>query len=177
METWKKIPEFPDYEVSDMGRVRSTDRIVAGSVAGMRKIKGKILKPRVNPQDGRMQITLHRGVTRRVHNLVATAFLGPKNGRAVHHINGNGTDNRLCNLRYMDSGEHIREHFGKGHDTRNHPKGSANANAILTEDAVRRIKAGEFEGMTQRAIGEMFGVSNFAISDIKRGRRWRHIGG
>jgi hypothetical protein len=46
----------------------------------------------------------------------------------------------------------------------------------LSNIDVRQIKRLLAEGQhTQREIGNMFGVTGYAICDIKRGRTWRHI--
>ena len=47
-EKWKRVADFPTYEISNLGRVRNSS--------------GKILKPQVNPKNGYSQIMLHNGI-------------------------------------------------------------------------------------------------------------------
>lgn len=51
------------------------------------------------------------------HRAVMEEHLGRplRHGEVVHHLNGNGHDNRLENLELFDShGAHMREHFPRG---------------------------------------------------------------
>ena len=47
-EKWKRVVDFPSYEISNLGRVRNAT--------------GKILKPQKNKTNGYMQIMLHNGI-------------------------------------------------------------------------------------------------------------------
>lgn len=111
-ERWLPIPGFEGYyEVSDRGRVRSLDRLVTGPIRqGQRRThKGQMLRDRAINQPVR-RLTERRVVTlcvdglrhhMQVHALVMLAFVGPRPvGKQICHRNGDGTDNRLSNLRY-----------------------------------------------------------------------------
>lgn len=92
MEVWKRIKGYPDYEVSDKGKIKSYKRG-----------KETILKQKVNPL-GYMQVNLcnnGRGVTRIVHELVAEAFLdNPNNLPEIAHIDRCTINNQASNLIY-----------------------------------------------------------------------------
>lgn len=46
MERWKWVVGYEgSYEVSDLGRVRSVDRVVRGPRGGPKKLVGKVLRP------------------------------------------------------------------------------------------------------------------------------------
>lgn len=99
-EEWRAVPGYEGaYEVSDLGRVRSVDR---RDELG-RTRRGVVLKPSVRA-DGHAQVALSReGRVRaaKVHVLVAAAFLGARpSGLDIRHVNGDGLDNRLENIRY-----------------------------------------------------------------------------
>lgn len=110
-ERWLPIPGFEGYyEVSDHGRVRSLDRLVTGPTRpGQRRThKGQVLRDYAITQPDRLterrMVTLCVNGIRRymqVHALVLLAFVGPRPaGMQICHGNGDGTDNRLSNLRY-----------------------------------------------------------------------------
>lgn len=89
MEMWRHVPGAPAYEVSDRGRVRSYKR----------KPGPRILAAPVN-SEGRPHVCLD-GRSRKVHQLVMEAFVGPRpSGQEVLHRDGDKSNNALTNLRY-----------------------------------------------------------------------------
>lgn len=102
-EEWRVIPGYSDYEVSDLGRVRSyRDRWGRLEVPKMRALK-KWSSPASLTTYRRVRIVSDEGVWRyrQVHLLVLEAFVGPRpDGMVTRHLNGDGSDNRLANLRY-----------------------------------------------------------------------------
>lgn len=103
-EIWKDIPGYEGlYQVSDQGRVRSLDRIVAHSRYGFQSLKGRILRQHKNG-DGYFQIGLNKDSHRkryRTHRLVAQTFIpNPNSKPEVDHINTKRDDNRIENLRW-----------------------------------------------------------------------------
>ncbi len=89
-EIWRPIEGFPDYEVSDLGRVRSL---------GFGKVK--ILRAGVNGRGYCLVNIRIKGVrkTKTVHRLVAAVFLGASDLH-IDHIDMVKTNNCLTNLRY-----------------------------------------------------------------------------
>ena len=108
MEEWKDIlGQEGYYQVSNFGRVRSLDRIVIDSLKREKHLKGRILKPDL---DG-CYYYMHkiRGKNRRVHDLVASAFLGKKpSGKVVDHIDRNKLNNRAENIRYCTQFDNMK---------------------------------------------------------------------
>ena len=97
-ERWVPIPDFPGYEVSDLGRVRSL------ATPATRK-RGRILKPsRTVSGNDRVAVGLYRDGKRHmrlVHRIVLEAFVGPRpEGMECCHFDDDPTNNSLENLRW-----------------------------------------------------------------------------
>lgn len=88
MEVWRKVKGFENYEVSNMGRVRS---------------KRKILKPFVNGK-GYLRVALGQNTMKFVHRLVAEAFVENPNGYPIiNHKDENKRNNTATNLEWCTS--------------------------------------------------------------------------
>lgn len=111
-EVWKPIEGYEGYyEVSNAGRVRSVDRIVwrqNAENAWKVSLKGKLIALHLR-RDGYPIVNLYKGHKScgfAVHRLVAKAFVeNPLNRPEVDHINTERTDNRACNLRWVNRSE------------------------------------------------------------------------
>jgi hypothetical protein len=123
-ESWIPIPGYEgSYEVSDLGRVRSLDRIVRGGNGGMRLSPGGMRKVS-SRADGRRFLNLRsdgKGVIRLVPHLVLEAFVGPRPDRHdACHNNGDPADDRLVNLRWDSRSENMYDMVRHGrHAARN----------------------------------------------------------
>ena len=91
-EEWRIIDEVPNYEVSNLGRIKTikTGRIRKASITNI----------------GYAQIGLHKDgktVFRLVHRLVAKAFIpNPNNLPEVNHKDFNKLNNTIENLEWVD---------------------------------------------------------------------------
>lgn len=117
-EVWRPVTEDARYEVSNLGRVRSTGiRRRRRSKAGKEfydTIRPKVLKPQ-RSTNGYSQICLGGGKRRSVHRLVALAFIdNPMCKREVNHMNGLKWDNRVSNLEWATPLENTRHAFKTG---------------------------------------------------------------
>lgn len=103
-EIWKEILNFSDYEVSNLGRVKSKKRIVTTKQNKKYPVKEKILKPQINNKTGYMQYVLIKNkkkITKLAHILVAETFLNKTNDNLeINHKDENKLNNRLDNLEY-----------------------------------------------------------------------------
>lgn len=108
-EIWKDIPNYEGmYQVSNLGRVKSLQRLVKHWRGGDRIIKEKLLKI-TNGSKGYLQVCLSNKCIQEpkmVHVLVAISFLNHNScGHkvVVDHINNDRSDNRLSNLQLISN--------------------------------------------------------------------------
>lgn len=165
---WRKIPGFANYSASSEGTIRRDVRLhrsEPGPVSLSLNDRG-YWKCSATDDRGR-----HRTVT--VHTLVALAFLGERPaGLWVCHNDGDAKNCRPENLRYDTPASNTA-------DTRRQertPVGTRAHNAKLTEASIPEILALWESGMlTQKEIGDRFGVSQRAIWQVLHGLKWKHV--
>ena len=104
MENWKEIKSYPNYLISNEGRVYSCKRSI-------------FLKPRKN-RDGYFYVGLYKnGVCKmhKIHRLVSLAFIpNPENKRTVNHIDGIKINNFDSNLEWCSQKENVRHAWSNG---------------------------------------------------------------
>lgn len=170
--SWREVPGFDGYEVSDAGNVRS--RRINGRGTALAETPHP-LKP-AKASNGYLMVGLSRGSEvkyRTVHSLVAEAFIGPRpEGMQVAHNNGDRCDNRLSNLRYDTPLGNAADRVAHGTDIR----GEDCWMAKLTEEDVRDIqRLWNHHTMIQKEIGALYGITQSAVSRIVNGKVWSHV--
>lgn len=119
-EIWKDIEGFEGYyQVSNLGRIRSLDRVVVFVDGRSRLFQGIIKSQGYNCNTGYMSVNLARDsktYPKDVHRLVAKAFIPNHNNLpCVDHINCNKTDNRAENLRWCTHLQNVHFAIDAGH--------------------------------------------------------------
>ena len=110
VEEWRPVKGYEGlYEVSDLARVRSLDRVYTqkhsdGHIA-QHLYKGSIRKPKIGC-NGYMFVNLYKNnicQTKSIHRLVAEAFVpNPDNLQEVNHKDENKANNLPSNLEWCD---------------------------------------------------------------------------
>lgn len=153
-EIFREIDGFPDYEISNLGRVCS--------------FKGKyprIMKPR-NNRWGYPYVTLcHDGkhVMKRVHRLVAEAFVpNPENKPEVNHIDEDKLNNMAENLEWVTHRENM-----------NHGTGIKRSAEARGKAVVQYTTDGVFMDLYSsiREAERVTGIAYQNISQVCRGKR------
>ena len=156
-EKWRRVRGWPDYEVSNFGRVR-------------RHVK-KIMKPWAS-NDRYPSVCLPRGQRKYIHRLVLEAFVGPASkGQEARHLDGNRGNPRLDNLSWGSREENQADRVGHGTSNRGERCGAAKL-TISDVDAIRSRYIPRI--VTQRELAREYNVGLSTINDIVHHRNWRH---
>lgn len=115
-EIWKDIPNYENYQVSNLGRCKSKERIIITKNGKEYHYKEKILK--LHNYKGYKKVCLCKnGIEKRffIHNLIADLFLNKKDFKSmpnedrnliefkklqINHKDENPSNNKLSNLEY-----------------------------------------------------------------------------
>lgn len=137
MEEWRDISGFEGlYQVSNLGRVKSLERIDNNN----HPIKEKILKPNIDKREGKgyLKVALCKNGKQKsfqIHRLVYETFVGKiSDGMQCNHINEVKTDNRLININLMTPKEN--SNWG----TRNKRMAEAKKGMKLSEETKNKMK-------------------------------------
>lgn len=190
IEEWKYIEDFPDYQVSNLGRVKS-----------LKFNKEKIMKQRIL-NNGYLYICLVKNKNYKtvlVHRLVLKSFKHIENSKLFecNHIDGNKLNNNIKNLEWCTRSENEKHAHRTGLKTNkgiNNPqygisplketrdkisKSNKNDNHLsykLKKEHVIKIKRLLKESiLIQKEIAKIFKVDPTTISKIKLGITWNDV--
>lgn len=169
-EIWKNIQGYPNYQISNMGNVKSLNYNNTG--------KEKMLKPSKTWDDYLMVVLYKDGKCKMhyVHRLVGQAFIeNPNNYEQINHKNEIKTDNRVSNLEWCDRKHNIN--YGT-HNKRvatsntNHPNKSKQVLCVETNIIYPSVNE------VQRQLGFSRGnISSACNGRFKQayGFHWRYV--
>ena len=107
IEEWRQIEGYEGYyEVSNLGNIRSVDRVVPQKNNCVKAIHGRLIRQSTHYKTGYKSVMLSKnGVHKRlsVHRLVGKAFLpNPDNLPEINHKDENKANNSVDNLEWCD---------------------------------------------------------------------------
>ena len=162
-EEWLPVPDYPKYEVSNFGRVKSF----------------KHRKPRILALGftrGYLHVMLYKDGKEKnfyVHRLVARAFIpNSDNKPQINHIDGNKFNNFVGNLEWATQSENQQHAL----DTGLSPQGEDRPEAKLTNEQVRLIRENP-DNLSQSQLAKIFNVDRAAIGYVQRGETYKTAGG
>lgn len=168
-EEWKTIEKFPDYAVSNLGRVK---RILKKRGTSGNRIITYTTKDKCgyNYKDLRKNKKKYR-IT--IHKLVLDTFVGIRpEGCTCNHKDGNKDNNKLDNLEWIIHIENIHHAIRIG---LSNPIGENNGRSKLKEYQVIEILHMLNKKLTQREIAKIYGISQGTVRDINLNKIWKHI--
>lgn len=145
-EEWKIIPNYSTYFVSNFGRIRRGNYILAQNICNL------YYHVRIQNDKGQWK-------TEKVHRLVAKAFFNESYNESemdelvVNHLDGNKLNNKVTNLEFTDTRGNVLHAYRTGLTPNAHYRYIEYKNFIFTfytSSEIRDIK--EFEDMTDDKI-------------------------
>lgn len=172
MERWLPVRGYEGvYEVSDLGRVRSVNRV---DTYGRRR-RGKVLKPAGQYP----MVVLSCGgetTTRTVHSMVLEAFVGPcPAGMEGCHEDGDPWNCVLSNLRWDTRKANAADMLRHGRAKTDGLPGEDNPNAYLTDGDIREIRHLRAGGLSPQRIADRIGTTRWNVRLILSRTNWRHV--
>lgn len=175
IEIWKDIENFKNYQVSNLGNVRSLDRVeFFGCHTRIRK--GTLFTPQVN-RDGYLKVGIRQNgkyVLKSIHRLVAEAFLPNENNLPqVNHKNGNKQDNTVSNLEWISAKDNCIHAIKTNlYQT---ARGESSNRSHLTESDIIKIREIYQSIKNYCEVARIFKISEATARAIIKRETWRHI--
>jgi hypothetical protein len=183
VEEWRPVVGFPDYAVSNHGRIR---RVVEGAKGHL----PKILKPWTSNKGYKIIVLFAGGkpARKQIGRLVCEAFHGspPSPDHHAAHGDGKPSNNWATNLRWATRAENMADclihgtratgaRHGRYTKPERNPRGSAHGLSKITEDDVLAIRAAPKINGSGVRLAAQYGVSPAAICMIRARKNWKHI--
>lgn len=176
-EEWRPAFRYEDnYEVSNLGNIRSKTHWVNARNGGERLYIGKEINKRIR-KVGYVECKIcanSESKYKALHRIIAETFVPNPNGyKEVNHIDGNKQNNNASNLEWCTRRQNIIHSFEMG---LNKPRiGAEHCNARFNDEDVLKIRELYKKGMKVRAISELYKVPKPTIEGITSGKSWKHL--
>lgn len=174
-EIWADVPDFPGYQASDLGRIR-TFRSPNGR--GAFKESSRIVKQDKAKGKKYYRVCLSIDGVRRyisVHIIILLAFCGQRPS-ATHdgcHSDGNHENNTLDNLYWGTKKENANDRILHGTQCRGERVGLSKLSDADVKEIIAKLPT--WKKGDGRKFAKKFGVGDSAISAIKNKQTWKHL--
>lgn len=168
MEEWRDIPNYPNYQVSNLGNVRSITHYDA-----LGRLRHGITKKLKKHPKGYLSVVLRHSDLKLVHRLVAMAFLGDlSKSLDVNHKDGNKQNNVVGNLEWVTKSENQKHRYDVlGKITENQTKAIRGLAQKRKEEARKNILQTWINSdMTLKELSMLTGASKSTLSRIRNGK-------
>lgn len=167
-EQWLDVAGYIGlYQVSNLGRIRSLDRVVRRKDGRHQSYAGRILSPFHGTSNRYYQVQLSKDGSPKkmlVHRIVAAAFIHEiPDGYEVNHIDGDVQNNAACNLAIVLHQQNIDHSIAMGLKD---DYGEKHTNSKLTNQEAAYIRSQYRDGVKQVDLARMFGISKQAVNNI-----------
>lgn len=181
-EIWMPVDGLEGYyEVSNFGRVWSLPRVFIrrGKRGGPYKFRGRMRVLKKDRTGYYWSVALYKNGVRLdfdVHRLVLETFVGPcPEGMVCRHLDGNGKNNCIDNLRWGTPKENGEDRVRHGTNARPMNSGEGNYWAKLTNEKVLEIRRRFANGQSDRLLAVIFDVKVCTIRGIVKRQTWKHV--
>jgi hypothetical protein len=174
LEEWKPINGYEGfYEVSNLGKIRSVDRVVIG-----RRYKGREMALQENRNKYLTVTLLKEGKAKSstVHRLVCEAFYNNKeNKRCVNHIDGDKHNNDVFNLEWSTHSENAKHAFRTGLRTISENNKKAASLGSIRKFSIPIVRSGNNEPNKRypstSVASKVEGINKSDITQVCKGKR------
>ena len=144
IEEWRRYPDDDRYEVSSLGNVRRAGSESNRAVKRVSRMRYKAVT----------FVFCGKHVSRYVHDMVLTAFHGPRpDGFEASHLDGDASNNRADNLAWESRADNL----------------ARRKTTKLHWSDVRALRAGRIEISD---LAKMRGMRVDSLYKVRRGTRW-----
>lgn len=170
-EIWKQIKGFEDYEISNLGNIRSYNKTADTHIHKTMRIN--------HTKEGYEVVTLTKTRKYLIHRLVAETFIkNPKNKKEVNHKDLNKQNNCADNLEWVSHSENMKHAYKNG--VIKIPEGGKKTQwkRVLTDEQVREIRNiyiphDKTYGM--KALAKKYGVSESVIKKVAHNVSYKDV--
>lgn len=185
-ETWLPMRGHNGYEISNLARVRSLDRIIMRSNGSRQFWKGQLLKPAVFTDQRRDVARSYRRVRLEdrkwygIAVLMLETFVRPRPypKAQARHLNDDSLDDRLENLAWGSQSQNWDDAKRNGRIpnlTGGSEPGEAHPRAKLTTTDVLAMRAAHNRGVTNASLARRYKIDPSTVSNIVNHKAWRHL--
>lgn len=174
-EIWKDIPDYPGYQVSNLGRVRTHNKTTYTKKHGTRHWKDRILKLKMqNRENGRKDYRVElwnngKHKTMLVARLVAFTFFEKDfndKSLTVNHIDCNSLNNNINNLELVSILDNVRHAFENDLYPQKHTK-IINKQTLEEHTFLSMSKASIFINKNDKYIADSIRRNKFENKEYK----------